>query len=91
MGQSVHRVGDPNTAGGLVIGGDSTVLVNGRPIAVVGNGVTSHPSYDPPHSCAQTRANQTTVMVNGKLVSTTGAGDTCGHPRAGGSPDVFVG
>ena len=32
MGQAVPRVGDKNSAGGLILRGDSTVLVNGIPL-----------------------------------------------------------
>lgn len=93
MPGSVQRVGDANAGGGLIISGDPTVLVNGRPIAVVGSAVTPHPPCTkvPTHCHAYTTTNQYTVLVNGKPVSTTGSIDTCGHPRATGSLDVIIG
>ena len=73
--------------------GDPTVLVNGRPIALMGASVTPHPPCPKPgsHCRASTTVNQFTVLVNGKPVSTAGAIDTCGHTRGVGSLDVIVG
>jgi len=90
---SVQRLGDPNAGGGLIMSGDPTVLVNGRPIAVLGGSVSPHPPCPKPstHCRAQTQANQFTVLVNGKPAITTGAIDTCGHSRGIGSLDVIIG
>jgi uncharacterized Zn-binding protein involved in type VI secretion len=91
---SVQRVGDQDSAGGVIIKGDSTVFVNGRPIAVEGESVTPHPccgarGCPPLHCNAQTRATSNTIYVNGKRLVLTGDVDTCGHPRTGGSADVY--
>ena len=43
MGRAIQRVGDQNTAGGVILNGDSTVLVNGRAIAIEGASVSPHP------------------------------------------------
>lgn len=93
MPGSVQRVGDANAGGGLIMSGDPTVLVNGRPIAVFGGSVSPHPPCPKPslHCHAYTQANQFTVLVGGKPVITTGAIDTCGHPRGIGSLDVIIG
>jgi uncharacterized Zn-binding protein involved in type VI secretion len=95
MAGGVQRVGDANAGGGLIMSGDPTVLVNGRPIALMGSPVTPHPPCGAKggqaHCRASTTVNQFTVLVNGKPISTAGAIDTCGHPRGVGSLDVIVG
>lgn len=96
MGRAVQRVGDRNSAGGVILRGDSTVLVNGRPIAVQNAPVSPHPccgsrGCPPVHCNAQTVASTGTVLVNGKPLIILNDTDTCGHPRVGGSPDVVLG
>jgi uncharacterized Zn-binding protein involved in type VI secretion len=92
----VCRVGDKNEAGGVILNGDPTVLVNFRPIAVLGASVTPHPccgaqGCPPTHCAAQTITTNYTVLVGGKPVVTLGDTDTCGHTRVGGSFDVIIG
>jgi len=96
LSRQVCRVGDKNSAGGVIISGDSSVLVNNRPIAVVDSPVTPHPccgakGCPPSHCSARTKSNNSTIKVNGKAVVTTGSSDTCGHERVGGSTDVLIG
>lgn len=92
MGRSVQRKGDANGAGGVITGGVSSVRVNGRPIATVGLGVSPHPCCGRPgcskHCSAKTSGGSSSVRANGRPVSLTGNSDSCGHSRAGGSPDV---
>jgi uncharacterized Zn-binding protein involved in type VI secretion len=91
---SVQRQGDPNSGGGIITGGDRSVLVNGRPIATVGLGVSPHPPCPKgfSHCVARTSvAGGRSVRVNNKPVSITSDKDTCGHPRSSGSPNVKVG
>ena len=94
----VCRVGDKNAAGGVILNGDPSVLVNNRPVAVIGARVTPHPCCGAPnrpdcvvHCAATTTSTNGTVLINGKPVVTFGDIDTCGHTRLGGSPDVIVG
>lgn len=96
MPGAVCRVGDKNAAGGVLLVGDSSVLVNGRPVAVFGGRVSPHPccgrkGCPPTHCSARTTSTNGTILVNGKPVVTTGDIDTCGHTRLGGSTDVIVG
>jgi uncharacterized Zn-binding protein involved in type VI secretion len=96
MPGSVQRVGDRNVVGGIILAGDPTVLVNGRPVATLGARVTPHPccgakGCPPIHCAASTTSTNFTVLVGGKPIVTTGDVDTCGHPRSTGSFDVFVG
>lgn len=90
------RVGDPNVAGGIIITGDPTVRVNGRPVAVEGARVTPHPccgakGCPPSHCRASTTAGQSVVRVSGKLVTVSGSNDSCNHTRVLGSQDVRIG
>jgi uncharacterized Zn-binding protein involved in type VI secretion len=90
---AVQRLGDPNAAGGIVTGGDPTVRVNGRAIAVPGLAVSAHPPCGAPgqgaHCAASTTGGSGTVRAGGKPILRTGQDvDSCGHIRLGGSPDV---
>ena len=90
----VQRMGDANAAGGTIKTGDRSVLVNKRPVAVIGLSVTAHPPcpLSPSHCNAQTSvAIARSVRVNKKPIILTGDNDTCGHPRGGGSRDVKAG
>ena len=96
MGKALQRVGDRNTAGGVILNGDNSVLINGRAVAVQGAGVSPHPccgqrGCPPTHCNAKTQTNNATVVVNGVPLIFTDDVDTCGHARASGSPDVMVG
>ncbi len=92
---AVQRLGDKCSAGGEITQGDSSVLVNGKAIAISNKAVVSHPPYGPgtqAHRNAQTQSSKnSTVFVNGQLVVVTTDIDSCGHVRVGGSPDVSVG
>lgn len=87
MGRSVQRAGDANSAGGIALGGVSSVRVNGRPIAVPGMRVTPHPKHKKGSKTTKINA-ATTVRAAGKPVVLTGGVDACKHPRRGGSPNV---
>jgi uncharacterized Zn-binding protein involved in type VI secretion len=96
MSGSVQRVGDRNTAGGIITNGDSSVLVNNRPVAVSGSRVTPHPccgakGCPPVHCSATTSSNNTNVLVNGIPIIVSGDLDSCNHTRSQGSFDVVVG
>lgn len=96
MPGGVQRVGDQNIAGGVIVEGNPTVLINGRPVAVVGSKVTPHPccgsqGCPPTHCAAVTTSTNTTVLVGGLPIVLDGDIDTCGHSRIGGSLSVIVG
>jgi uncharacterized Zn-binding protein involved in type VI secretion len=92
---AVQRQGDPNSAGGVIMSGINSVLVNGRPIAVSGLRVSAHPCCGqrgcPPVHCSAVTQGRGTVFVNGRPVVATGDSDSCKHSRVGGSPNVRVG
>jgi uncharacterized Zn-binding protein involved in type VI secretion len=92
----IQRVGDANSAGGVIQRGDPSVLVNGRPIALVNAPVSAHPPCGQKggqaHCSARTQSTSNgTVLVNGKQIALSGSRDTCGHNRSTGSTNVSIG
>ena len=95
MPQVVRR-GDPNSAGGVVVGPcTNSVRVNGRPISLPRDLVTPHPCCPRPgcfkHCVAVTTIGSSSVSAEGKPIIYVGSPDSCGHPRALGSTNVNVG
>ena len=93
---AIVRVGDQNSAGGVATLGVPNVLVNGRPVVPPGSPVTPHPCCGAPgcgiHCSANTAGGSPTVFAGGLPIIRLGVDvDTCGHPRAQGSPDTFIG
>lgn len=90
----VVRQGDKNTTGGSVISSvESSVLINGRPTAVVGSVIAAHAPWGPPHpphAAATITTGINTVLVNGKPIAFVGSGNSCGHNMIEGSGDVNV-
>ena len=91
-GRPIQRTGDFNTGGGVIVGGgDGSVLINGRPAARPFSLVTPHIGCSKKgwkHCIATTTPTSQTVFANGSPLVLTGGKDTCGHGRAGGSPNV---
>lgn len=90
--QPVQREGDANSGGGIIVSkGHKNVLINGIPAARPYSKVTPHavcvPKF-PIHCVALVEPGAQTVMINGEPMIITGNSDTCGHARAGGSPNV---
>ena len=83
----VQRVGDPNAAGGIIEAGVPSVLVNFRPIAVLGSPVGPHAEY----AWAACTATQFSVLANLKPVCTSATVDTSGYGRVAGSENVIIG
>jgi uncharacterized Zn-binding protein involved in type VI secretion len=77
-----------DSAGGTIAAGSPDVIVNGSPVARIGDAVSGH--GDPPHAGPTMAAGSGTVFANGIPVSRAGDAATCGHP-ASGSSDVIVG
>ena len=86
---AVCRVGDTDNGGGRILSGVGSVLVNGRPIAVVGKPISPHGKG--PHSVAKVQKGSGSVYAEGIAVTYVGASDTCGHIHSSGSGDVNVG
>lgn len=93
-GRPVQRQGDANSAGGVITSGVSSVLVNGRPIAVPDLRVSPHPCCGArgcsKHCAATTNGGSPSVRVNGRPVLRQSDKDSCGHTRNQGSPNVRV-
>ena len=52
----VQRVGDQDTGGGKIVQGENSVRVNGQPIAVRGDPVSTHPAGRYAHAGVKTQA-----------------------------------
>jgi uncharacterized Zn-binding protein involved in type VI secretion len=85
----VHRLTDPNTAGAPIIEViQSSVYTNYLLTSVDGSPVQGHGTGE--HSSPVTANGSTNVFIEYIPVNRLGDPDTCGHPRADGSPDVYV-
>lgn len=88
----VARVGDLTAHPGAITGpGVPNVLINGLPIAVVGDIHTC--AIPPPTSHPPTPflKGSATVMVGGKSVLRVGDVSSCGAPIVKGSPNFVIG
>ena len=81
---AVQRQGDKNNKGEPITQGDSSVKVNGKPIAPTNAPVAGKGS-------PRTKNTQSSVKVNGKPVVMTNDRDTNGATRMGGSSNVKIG
>jgi uncharacterized Zn-binding protein involved in type VI secretion len=91
---AIARHDDINEEGGAVISGASTVFVNGRLVGQVGNTMTSHAPYGPPHpphDAATITDGSSSVIADGIPVAFVGSGNSCGHSIVVGSEDVIAG
>lgn len=77
-----------DSAGGLIIGGASSVLVNNMPASIMGDAVTSHGENQ--HQSASMIVGSPTVFAQGLPVVRQGDPSSCGH-IATGSSNVLVG
>ena len=85
----VHRLTDPNEADAPIIEVvQQTVFANNLLVSVDGSQVEGHGSGE--HAAPLTANGSQNVFINNIPVNRLGDPDTCGHPRAQGSPDVFV-
>jgi uncharacterized Zn-binding protein involved in type VI secretion len=91
---SIARDQDTNEEGGAIISSASTVLVNGKPVALIGDTITAHAPYGdphPPHAAATITDGSSSVRADGKFVAWVSSSNTCGHSIVVGSNDVTVG
>lgn len=90
MSKPVHRLGDPNEDGAAVTDiAQGTVFANNMLVSVDGSTVEGHGLGE--HASPVTANGSATVFIGGIPVNRQGDADTCGHPRADGSPNVNVG
>jgi uncharacterized Zn-binding protein involved in type VI secretion len=76
---------------GIITGpGSGTVLVQARPVSLIGDTVSSH--GEPPHTKPVIITGSATVRVDGRAVTVQGISQaTCGHPVTTGSATVIIG
>jgi len=78
-----------DTAGGLIVGGEPSVLVNNMPISVLGDAVVGHGENQ--HAAASMLiGGPRTVIAGGIPVVRQGDPATCGHISLG-SLNVLIG
>lgn len=90
---ALSRVGDTNQTGGAITGGASTVFANGKKVGQLGNRLTPHAPFGPPHpphNAATVTSASPTVFANGIAVARVGSSNSCGHSMVKGSNNVFV-
>jgi uncharacterized Zn-binding protein involved in type VI secretion len=92
---ALARHDDTNQEGGTIVSGASTVFVNQRLVAQVGNLIEPHAPWDPnshpPHENATITSGSSSVFADGVAVAFVGSGNSCGHDIETGSEDVDVG
>lgn len=85
----VHRHQDLNTADAPIVRvAQNSVYVNNRLLSVDGSDVKGHGPGE--HSGPVTANGSQTVFAEFIPVNDRGDPDSCGHPRAEGSPDVYT-
>ena len=84
---AVHRLFDKNTARAEIVKvAQSSVYANNLLVSVDGSKVAPHLLHRAPFTARGSR----NVYIENIPVNRQGDADTCKHPRATGSPDVFV-
>ena len=91
---SIHRLTDPNIVGGVVTQSvlQNTVTCEDILVSVDGSCVTAHTPFTPPHAptCLPKTANGSVdFTIEDIPVNYETNSDTCGHPRAFGSPTFY--
>lgn len=90
MTKPAHRLGDVNTDSAAITNiPQGTVFVNGLQASIDGSEVEEHGIGE--HDSPLTANGSPTVFIENIPANRMGDPDTCGHPREGGSPDVFIG
>lgn len=88
------RLGDLNDAGAAIIANTArTVIVNGKPAALVGSIIAPHlPPFPPtpPHVGQTVVIGSPSVFVEGLPPAYVGSLDSCLHKQVQGSINVFI-
>ena len=74
--------------GGKIIATGVSVLIEGRPVALVGDEVTPHGK--PPHHKAYLKDGTTMLLIQGRPVSRIGDAATCDHRVTQGAASVLA-
>lgn len=90
---ALSRQGDKNSVGGQLMRGSSTVICDGKPVALHVSKVSSHSPWGkrhPPHQSSVTVDGSSTVICDGLPVVRVGSQTSCGHKIVQGSGTVQV-
>jgi uncharacterized Zn-binding protein involved in type VI secretion len=91
---ALSRKGDKNSVGGQLMRGSSTVICDGKPVALHVSKVTPHSPWQkkrhPPHQSSVTVDGSSTVICDGVPVVRVGSQTSCGHKIVQGSGTVQV-
>jgi uncharacterized Zn-binding protein involved in type VI secretion len=86
------RVGDPTAHPGVITGpGVPTVLIEGKPAAVMGDLHTCSMPSTPPHPPTPLIGGNPTVLIGGRPALRMGDMSGCGAPIMVGAPTVMIG
>ena len=77
MSSSALRLGDPGTHGGRIVAGASTVLVQGRPAARLGDAHIEPPPWAG-HGAQSVASGSGTVFAEGRPMAREGDSAVCG-------------
>ncbi len=89
MQYGVAKVGISQGGGGILLGGDFTVIVEGAPCGVVFDRLTPHGESPHATSTFMPQSGNPTVLVGGKpILREVLSIATCQHPLTLGSPTV---
>jgi uncharacterized Zn-binding protein involved in type VI secretion len=87
---AAHRLQDPDDAGAAITSiPQGTVYINNQLASINGSDVQGHGLGE--HAGPKTANGSPTVFITNIPANRQGDADTCGHARAAGSPNVFVG
>lgn len=78
-----------DSAGGPIISGAHTVIINGAPAARLGSAVAGHGKDE--HSSPRMVGGAPDIIVEGLPLCRMGDPASCGHRLVPGSPDVMAG
>jgi uncharacterized Zn-binding protein involved in type VI secretion len=83
----LSRKGDKDSGGGAIVRGARTVFANGIAVGLHVSPITGHgPGV---HAGPSTTDGSPTVICEGDPVLRITSGNTCGHPIAEGSPNIY--
>ncbi len=87
MARSQARLGDKSNHGGVIVTGASRTLVNGKPLARMGD---KHNCPLPGHGVTPIVSGSPYTLTEGKPNARVGDAVACGARIVTGSPDTYV-
>jgi uncharacterized Zn-binding protein involved in type VI secretion len=86
---NVARIGQDTAGGGVIIGPNRSLKVNGYSVACLGDSIAPH--GEGIHASAVITEASSGMFVDGKRVARKGDACSCGHVIDTGSENTFVG